>query len=130
MARLLASRDAQVAALSSQPAEVNGYPALVLRFDGEIDTIVALRIDDGLVSAIYAVRNPEVVAHAARDQPASVTGSERATTGRGRLRRVPAGPSGVRAGDAEQHHGGCGPGGERYEVDGHRHQQTECQQAG
>lgn len=67
VARLLASRDAQVAALSSQPAEVNGYPALVLRFQGEIDTIVALRIDDGLVSAIYAVRNPEKLSRMRRE---------------------------------------------------------------
>ncbi|MFD1049960.1 RNA polymerase subunit sigma-24, partial [Kibdelosporangium lantanae] len=36
----------------------NGYPALVLRLDGEVDTVLALRIDDGLVTGLYAVRNP------------------------------------------------------------------------
>lgn len=42
-----------------EPAQVNGYPALVLRRDGEIDTVIALRLDDGLVTGLYAVRNPE-----------------------------------------------------------------------
>jgi RNA polymerase sigma-70 factor (ECF subfamily) len=47
------------ATASLQPAQVNGCPALVLRIDGEIDTVVAVRIDDGLISGMYAVRNPE-----------------------------------------------------------------------
>jgi RNA polymerase sigma-70 factor (ECF subfamily) len=42
-----------------EPAEVNGYPALILRRDGEIDTVIALRLDDGLITGLYAVRNPE-----------------------------------------------------------------------
>ncbi|MGW3890354.1 RNA polymerase sigma-70 factor [Micromonospora chokoriensis] len=67
VARLLASTEARAAAMSLRPAQVNGYPALVLRFDGEIDTVVALRIDDGLVSALYAVRNPEKLSHMQRE---------------------------------------------------------------
>lgn len=63
VARLLASRQFQAAAMSLHPAQVNGFPALVFRLDGEIDTVVALRIDDGLVSALYAVRNPEKLSH-------------------------------------------------------------------
>jgi RNA polymerase sigma-70 factor (ECF subfamily) len=51
------------AAASLQPAQVNGYPALILRFNGEIDTVVAVRIDDGLVTGLYAVRNPEKLSH-------------------------------------------------------------------
>jgi RNA polymerase sigma-70 factor, ECF subfamily len=31
---------------------------LIVRFDGEIDTVLALRIDDGLITGLYAVRNP------------------------------------------------------------------------
>ena len=46
-------------AASLRPAQVNGYPALIVRIDGEIDTVVAVRIDDGLVTGLYAVRNPE-----------------------------------------------------------------------
>ncbi|MFJ8741532.1 RNA polymerase sigma-70 factor [Embleya sp. NPDC127516] len=42
-----------------QPAQVNGHPALILRLDGAVDTVIALRVDDGLITALYAVRNPE-----------------------------------------------------------------------
>ncbi len=47
------------AAVSMQPAQVNGCPALILRLDGELDTVLAVRVDDGLITGIYAVRNPE-----------------------------------------------------------------------
>ena len=66
VARLLAiglGRIAADAAASLQPAQVNGYPALILRLDGEIDTVIAVRIDDGLISGLYAVRNPEKLSH-------------------------------------------------------------------
>jgi RNA polymerase sigma-70 factor (TIGR02957 family) len=48
---------------SVQPAQVNGYPALTIRFDGEIDTVIAVRVDDGLITGLYAVRNPEKLSH-------------------------------------------------------------------
>jgi RNA polymerase sigma-70 factor, ECF subfamily len=51
---------------SLQPAQVNGYPALILRIDGEIDTVVAVRIDDGLITGLYAVRNPAKLSHMQR----------------------------------------------------------------
>ena len=51
------------AAASLEPAQVNGYPALVLRLNGEIDTVLAVRIDDGLITGLYAVRNPEKLSH-------------------------------------------------------------------
>jgi len=41
-----------------QLAPVNGYPALITRLDGEIDSVVAVRIDDGRVTGLYVVRNP------------------------------------------------------------------------
>ncbi|MFH5212066.1 RNA polymerase sigma-70 factor [Antrihabitans spumae] len=41
-----------------EPAQINGCPALILRLDGEIDDVVAVRIDDGLISGLYIVRNP------------------------------------------------------------------------
>jgi RNA polymerase sigma-70 factor, ECF subfamily len=47
------------AAASLRPAQVNGYPALVLRLNGAIDAVVAIRIDDGRVTGLYSVRNPE-----------------------------------------------------------------------
>lgn len=46
-----------------EPVEVNGYPALIVRFDGEIDTVVAVRIEGGLVTGLYAVRNPGKLSH-------------------------------------------------------------------
>jgi RNA polymerase sigma-70 factor (TIGR02957 family) len=47
------------APLSTEPALVNGHPALVLRLGGELDTVVAVRVEDGLITGLYAVRNPE-----------------------------------------------------------------------
>jgi RNA polymerase sigma-70 factor (TIGR02957 family) len=55
------------AAASLQPAQVNGYPALILRLNGEIDTVMAVRIDDGLITGLYAVRNPEKLSHMERE---------------------------------------------------------------
>jgi RNA polymerase sigma-70 factor (ECF subfamily) len=46
-----------------EPAQVNGYPALILRVDGELDTVVAVRMDDGLITGLYAVRNPDKLSH-------------------------------------------------------------------
>jgi RNA polymerase sigma-70 factor (ECF subfamily) len=64
VARVLAAGLGRIAvAASLQPVLVNGYPALVLRLNGEIDTVVAVRIDDGLVTGLYAVRNPEKLSH-------------------------------------------------------------------
>ena len=51
------------AAASLQPAQVNGYPALIIRLNGEIDTVIAVRIDDDLITGLYAVRNPEKLSH-------------------------------------------------------------------
>jgi hypothetical protein len=50
-------------------AQVNGHPALVLRRDGEVDTVLALRIDDGLVTGLYAVRNPEKLSRLDEETP-------------------------------------------------------------
>ena len=55
------------AAASLQPAQVNGYPALIIRLNGEIDTVMAVRVDDGLISGLYAVRNPEKLSHMERE---------------------------------------------------------------
>ncbi|MEV6922165.1 RNA polymerase sigma-70 factor [Amycolatopsis sp. NPDC051106] len=59
VARLLTAGLANFARGSLTAAQVNGHPALVLRRDGEVDTVLALRIDDGLVTGLYAVRNPD-----------------------------------------------------------------------
>jgi RNA polymerase sigma-70 factor (TIGR02957 family) len=62
--RLLTVGLRRIAAMGSlQPAQVNGYPALILRLDGEVDTVMTVRIDDGLITGLYAVRNPEKLSH-------------------------------------------------------------------
>ena len=66
VARLLTiglGRIAAETALRLEPAQVNGYPALILRLDGEVDSVVALRIDEGLITGLYSVRNPEKLSH-------------------------------------------------------------------
>jgi RNA polymerase sigma-70 factor (TIGR02957 family) len=45
--------------MSMELVHVNGWPALLIRLDGEIDSVLSVRVDEGLVSAIYTVRNPE-----------------------------------------------------------------------
>jgi RNA polymerase sigma-70 factor (TIGR02957 family) len=45
--------------VSAAPARINGGLALVIRIDGAIDTVIAVRIDDGQVTGLYGVRNPE-----------------------------------------------------------------------
>lgn len=51
------------ASASLQPAQVNGYPALIARQGGRIDTVLAIRVDDGLITGLYAVRNPDKLSH-------------------------------------------------------------------
>jgi RNA polymerase sigma-70 factor (TIGR02957 family) len=63
VARLLSIGLSRIAASSLQRAQVNGYPALVLRLNGQIDTVIAVRLDDGLITGLYAVRNPEKLSH-------------------------------------------------------------------
>ncbi|MEV0723371.1 RNA polymerase sigma-70 factor [Micromonospora purpureochromogenes] len=68
VARLLVAGLGRLADTASlRPAQVNGYPALILRQAGEIDSVVAVRIDDGLITGLYAVRNPEKLSHMERE---------------------------------------------------------------
>jgi RNA polymerase sigma-70 factor (ECF subfamily) len=68
VARLLATGLGRLdAELSVQPAQVNCYPALVLRLDGELDTVVAMHVVGGVITGLYAVRNPEKLSHMERE---------------------------------------------------------------
>ena len=68
VARVLAAGLGRIAAEASlQSAQVNGHPALILQLNGEIDTVLAVRIDDGLITGLYAVRNPEKLSHMQRE---------------------------------------------------------------
>jgi hypothetical protein len=55
------------AVASLRPAQVNGYPALILRLNGEVDTVISLRIEDSLITGRYAVRNPAKLSHMRRE---------------------------------------------------------------
>ncbi|MET8413344.1 RNA polymerase sigma-70 factor [Streptomyces sp. NPDC005195] len=67
VARLLTAAGGRTTAASLRSAQVNAYPALVLRLDGAIDTVLAVRIDEGLITGLYAVRNPEKLSHMQRE---------------------------------------------------------------
>ncbi|MCU7820806.1 RNA polymerase sigma-70 factor [Kitasatospora sp. DSM 101779] len=68
VARLLAAGFGRLTTdRSLQPTQVNGWPALVLQLDGELDTVLALRFEDGLITGLYAVRNPEKLSRMERE---------------------------------------------------------------
>jgi RNA polymerase sigma-70 factor (ECF subfamily) len=69
VARVLAAGLGRMDATLLQPAQVNGYPALILRLNGEVDTVIAVRIDDGLITGLYAVRNPAKLSHLDQETP-------------------------------------------------------------
>ncbi|MFI8458709.1 RNA polymerase sigma-70 factor [Kitasatospora sp. NPDC085464] len=57
---------------TAESTQVNGHPALILRIDGEIDLVVAMRLDEGRITGIYAVRNPEKLTHMERETAVSL----------------------------------------------------------
>ena len=68
VARLLAAHfDAFGGKETVELAQVNGYPALILRLGGEIESVVAVRTDDGRVTGLYVVRNPEKLSRVERE---------------------------------------------------------------
>ncbi|MCX4730877.1 RNA polymerase sigma-70 factor [Streptomyces sp. NBC_01363] len=52
---------------SLQSAQVNGYPALILRTGCAIDAVLAVRLEGGLITGLYAVRNPEKLSRIDRE---------------------------------------------------------------
>ncbi|MFI7442179.1 RNA polymerase sigma-70 factor [Nonomuraea indica] len=56
---------------SLEPAQVNGHPALIVRVGDEVDTVIAVRVEDGLIAGLYAVRNPEKLSHVGRETTVS-----------------------------------------------------------
>ncbi|MEV4001851.1 RNA polymerase sigma-70 factor [Actinomadura sp. NPDC049753] len=48
---------------------VNGNPALVLRLDGELDGILAARVEDARITGLYYVRNPEKLTRVEAETP-------------------------------------------------------------
>ncbi|MGW3293353.1 RNA polymerase sigma-70 factor [Streptomyces xiamenensis] len=66
VARLLLGALSKVTAVL-RPAQVNGHPALIVRLDGALDTVVTAHVDNGLITGLYAVRNPEKLTHMDRE---------------------------------------------------------------
>ncbi|WP_345747292.1 RNA polymerase sigma-70 factor [Streptomyces sp. ODS28] len=48
--------------MAVEAAQVNGGPALILRVGGEVDAVLAVRVEGGVVTGLYAVRNPAKLA--------------------------------------------------------------------
>ncbi|EID72924.1 MULTISPECIES: RNA polymerase sigma-70 factor [Rhodococcus] len=57
--------------VSVEPVQMNGSPALIVRLDGEIDDVVAVRMDDGKITGLYIVRNPEKLSRVERETAVS-----------------------------------------------------------
>ncbi|MEV5676566.1 RNA polymerase sigma-70 factor [Streptomyces sp. NPDC052179] len=49
------------------PTVVNGSPALLVHLDGEIDGVVAVRVEDSRITGLYYVRNPEKLSRVASE---------------------------------------------------------------
>lgn len=72
VARLFAAGLAGLGAtMTAEMAHVNGGPALIIWLDREIDSVVTMRVEDGLVSGIYTVRNPEKLSRMMREAAVS-----------------------------------------------------------
>ena len=63
--------NASRAQMSVEPVQVNGGPALLVRLNGEIDGVMAVRVEDGLVTGLYYVRNPEKLSRVERETAVS-----------------------------------------------------------
>ncbi|MEU2031543.1 RNA polymerase sigma-70 factor [Nocardia amamiensis] len=63
-----AIRKAEVT-LTTEPTMVNGSPALALRLDGELDGVMTVRVEDGRITGMYYVRNPEKLTRVETETP-------------------------------------------------------------
>jgi RNA polymerase sigma-70 factor (TIGR02957 family) len=57
------------ARLTSTPTVVNGNPGLVLHLDGELDGVMAVRVEGGRITGLYYVRNPEKLTRVESETP-------------------------------------------------------------
>ncbi|WP_067462559.1 RNA polymerase sigma-70 factor [Nocardia amamiensis] len=55
--------------LTVEPTTVNGSPALALHVNGELDGVIALRVEDTHISGVYYVRNPHKLTHIESETP-------------------------------------------------------------
>jgi len=57
------------ATITGEATVVNGNPALILRLDGEIDGVMAVRVEDTGITGLYYVRNPEKLTRVGSETP-------------------------------------------------------------
>jgi RNA polymerase sigma-70 factor (TIGR02957 family) len=60
------------AVITTEHTVVNGAPALVLRLDGELDGVMAARVEGGRITGLYYVRNPEKLTRVDSETPVSL----------------------------------------------------------
>ncbi|ADB30191.1 RNA polymerase, sigma-24 subunit, ECF subfamily [Kribbella flavida DSM 17836] len=55
--------------LTVEPTAVNGSPALALHYDGDLDGVIAISVEDSRITGLYYVRNPQKLTHRATEIP-------------------------------------------------------------
>ncbi|MFI8824320.1 RNA polymerase sigma-70 factor [Streptomyces sp. NPDC053431] len=55
--------------VTSEPTVVNGQPALAMHRDGELDGVMTFRVEDGRITGLYYVRNPQKLTRVASETP-------------------------------------------------------------
>jgi RNA polymerase sigma-70 factor (ECF subfamily) len=58
--------------LTAEPTVVNGNPALLVRLDGDLDGILAIRLEQARITGLYYVRNPEKLTRMAAETALSL----------------------------------------------------------
>ncbi|WP_082801340.1 RNA polymerase sigma-70 factor [Herbidospora cretacea] len=55
--------------MSMEPTESNGWPAFLCYLEGELDGILTMHAENGLITELYYVRNPEKLSRLAEETP-------------------------------------------------------------
>ena len=68
VARLLAGGLPRIdGSVSTERVLINGSPALIVSIDGQIDNTVSFRFDEGKITGLYIVRNPDKLSRLAQE---------------------------------------------------------------
>ena len=67
VSRLLLGGFGRFGPVTFTQVDVNGRPAIVVHLDGEVDSILTVEVSGGLITGVYAVRNPEKLSHMERE---------------------------------------------------------------
>ncbi|MGK8506701.1 RNA polymerase sigma-70 factor [Nocardia asiatica] len=55
--------------LTVEATTVNGSPALALHLDGQLDGVIAMRVEDTRITGLYYIRNPHKLTHIESETP-------------------------------------------------------------